>query len=174
MSSEKAELPGEEHAWGWREHLADVSAAASRLVSTRLAIFREELTVKTVLAAKGFAFVVVAAAMAVSTLLSLAALIAALFAKLFGSWILGILATVVLYGAGASGAAWAGIRAFSRARPFDFPATADELAQDRVALAAALAPAEPEPETETEAEVGTAPSRGIPVDLEDRFRAGSE
>ena len=174
MSSEGAELPGEEPAWGWREHLADVSAAFSRLASTRLAIFREELTVKTVLAAKGFAFVVVAAAMAVATLLSLAALIAALFAKLFGSWILGILATVVLYGAGASGAAWAGIRAFSRARPFDFPATAEELSRDRDALSAALAPPEPEAESEAEVAGETPPARGIPVDLEDRFRAGSE
>jgi len=171
MSSEGAELPGEEHAWGWREHLADVSAAASRLLATRLAIFREELSVKAIFAAKGLAFVVVAAAMAVGTLLSLAALIAAIFAKLFGSWILGILATVILYGAGAGGAAWAGIRALSRAKPFDFPATAEELSRDRVAISAVLAPEEPEVETTGE----MAGSRAVPADdLEERFRAGSE
>jgi uncharacterized membrane protein YqjE len=171
MSSERVELPGEEQAWGWREHLADVSAAASRLFATRLAIFREELSVKAFSAAKGFAFVVVAAAMAVATLLSLAALLTALFAKLFGGWILGILGTVVLYGAGAAGAAWAGVRAFSRARPFDFPATAEELSRDRATLSAALAQAEPEAEVTGEA----VPSRRTPVDdLEDRFRAGSE
>ena len=171
MSSERAELPGEEQAWGWREHLADVSAAASRLLATRLAIFREELSVKAVFAAKGFAFVVVAAAMAVATLLSLAALLTALFAKLFGSWILGILATVVLYGAGAAGAAWAGARALSRVRPFDFPATAEELARDRAALSGTLAPSEPG----VEGAAGTAGSRDVPADdLEDRFRAGSE
>jgi len=171
MSSERVELPGEEQAWGWRDHLADVSAAASRLLATRLAIFREELSVKAVFAAKGFAFVVVAAAMAVATLLMAAALIAAVFAKLLGGWILGILATVVLYGAGAAGAAWAGARAFSRARPFDFPATTEELARDRATLSAALAQAEPETEVTDEA----VPSRAIPADdLEDRFRAGSE
>lgn len=171
MSTQRAEPPGEEHGWGWREHLADVSAAASRLLATRLAIFREEASVKAVFAAKGFAFVVVAAAMAVGTLLALAALIAAIFAKLFGSWILGILATVVLYGAGAGGAAWAGVRALARVRPFDFPATAEELSRDRAAVSAALAPLEPEGETTGETGV---PREGSMEDLEERFRAGSE
>jgi hypothetical protein len=93
------------------------------------------------------------------------------FAKLFGSWIWGILATVVLYGAGATGAAWAGVRAFSRAKPFDFPATAEELSRDGAALSAAFAPAQPEDETA----VATTTSRETPVDdLEGRFRAGSE
>ena len=171
MSSERAELPGEEEqAWGWREHLADVSAAVSRVVATRLAIFREEASVKAVLVAKGFAFVVVAAAMAVATLLSAAALIAAVFAKLFGSWILGILATVVLYGAGAGGAAWAGFRALTRVRPFEFPATAEELSRDGEAIASALGP--PPSDATIDA---TESRRDTPVDdLEDRFRAGSE
>ena len=171
MSSERAELPGEEQAWGWREHLADVSAAVSRLLATRLAIFREELSVKAVFAAKGFAFVVVAAAMAVATLLSLAALLTALFAKLFGSWILGILATVILYGAGAGGAAWAGVRALSRVRPFDFPATAEELSRDRATISETLAPREPEAEAADDA---GEPRSLTADDLEDRFRAGSE
>ena len=171
MSDDRAELPGDEHAWGLREHVADVSAAASRLIATRLAIFREELSVKAVFAAKGFAFVVVAAAMAVGTLLALAALIAALFARLFDSWILGIPATVVLAGAGAGGAAWAGARALLRVKPFDFPATTEELSRDRATLSAALAPEAPE----TEAIDDTAAPREVPVDdLEGRFRAGSE
>lgn len=171
MSADGAELPGEER--GWRDHVADVSTAASRLLSTRLAIFREELSVKAVFAARGLAMAVVAAAMAIGTLLLAAALIAAIFAKLFGSAILGILATVVLYGAGAAGAAWAGVRALGRVRPFEFPATAEELSRDRAALSAALAPEAPE---EPEAGRGgdtTAPLE-VPVDLEDRFRAGSE
>ena len=170
MESERAELPGEEHAWGWREHLADVSAAISRLLATRLAIFREEASVKAVYAAKGFAFVVVAAAMAVATLLSAAALIAAVFAKLFGSWILGILATVVVYGAGAGLAAWAGVRALTRVRPFEFSATAEELSRDREAIAAVLTPTASDEGTIDD----TQPRRDVPVDLEDRFRAGSE
>ena len=53
MSSERAELPGEEAERGWREHLAEVSAAASRLLSTRLAIFREEASAKAVSLARG-------------------------------------------------------------------------------------------------------------------------
>jgi uncharacterized membrane protein YqjE len=171
MASEGAELPGEEQAWGWREHLADISAAISRLLATRLAIFREEASVKAVFVAKGFAFVVVAAAMAVATLLSAAALIAAVFAKLFGSWILGILATVVIYGAGAGGAAWAGFKALTRVRPFEFPATAEELSRDREAIAAALTP----PASDAGTMDDTEGRRDVPVDdLEDRFRAGSE
>src|SRR5215470_3943691 len=142
MSSETGELPGEEDERGLRDHLADVSTAASRLLATRLAIFREELSVKAVLVARGFAFTVAAAAMAVGTLLMAAALLAAVFAKLFGSLILGILATVVLYGAGAGGAAYAAVRALTRAKPFEFPATGAELARDRETIAAALAPEE--------------------------------
>jgi uncharacterized membrane protein YqjE len=170
MNSERAELPGEEPERGWREHLAEVSTAVSRLLSTRLAIFREEASAKAAALARGFAFTVVAAAMAVGTLLMAAALIAAVLAKLLGSLILGILATVVIYGAGAGVAAWAGIKALSRVKPFDFPATAEELARDRDTVAAALAPEEP-----VDAAIPVT-SRGEPTmdDLEDRFRAGSE
>ncbi len=170
MSTERAELPGAESEPGWRERLAEVADAASRVVSTRLAIFREELSVKAILVARGLAFAVAAAAMLVGTLLLAAALLAAIFAKLFGSVILGILATVVLYAAGTGAAAWAGIRALGRAKPFEFPATAEELSRDKAALAAALAPAEP-PEA---AGAGEA-ARAVPIDdLEERFRAGSE
>lgn len=170
MASERAELPGEEAERGWRERLAEVSSAASRLLATRVAIFREEASVKAVLLARGFAFTVVAAAMAAATLLMAAALIAAVLAKLLGSVILGILATVVIYGAGAGAAAWAGIRALSRVKPFDFPATAEELARDRDTVSAALAPEEDVEET-----VSVTNPREAPVeDLENRFRAGSE
>jgi hypothetical protein len=170
MSSERADFPGEEAEQGWREHLAEVSAAASRLAATRLAMFREELSVKAVFVARGFAFTVVAAAMAVGTLLMAAALIAAVLAKLLGSVILGILATVVIYGAGAAAAAWAGIKALTRVRPFDYPATAEELARDREAVSAALAPPEPLGEA---IPVGT-PGQAPIEDLDERFRAGSE
>jgi hypothetical protein len=169
MSTERAELPGAEPEPGWRDHLAEVMGAASRLLSTRLAIFRQELSVKAVLVARGLAFAVAAAAMLVGMLLLAAALLAAIFAKLFGSVILGILATVLLYGIGAGLAAWAGISALGRAKPFDFPATAEELSRDKAALAAALAPAEPEEAMEGESRAGV-----VPEDLEERFRAGSE
>lgn len=170
MSTDRAELPGAEPERGWRDYLADVAEAASRVLSTRLAIFREELSVKAVLVARGLAFAVAAAAMLVGTLLLAAALLAAIFAKLFGSVILGILATVVLYAVGAGAAAWAGIKALGRAKPFEFPATAEELSRDKAALAAALAPVEP---LET-GEAGDA-ARGVLIeDLEERFREGSE
>ena len=41
-----AELPGEDAERGWRDYVADVSSAASRLLSTRLAMFREELVLR--------------------------------------------------------------------------------------------------------------------------------
>ncbi len=55
-------------------------------------------------------------------------------------------------------------------RPFEFPATGEELARDREALAAALAPEEPLSEGADVPQAG----REAPVDLEERFRAGSE
>jgi hypothetical protein len=43
MSTEEAELPGEEDERGWRERFAQVSAAGRPLLATRLEILREEL-----------------------------------------------------------------------------------------------------------------------------------
>ena len=170
MSTERAELPGEETERGWRDRFGEVSAAARALLRTRLAIFREELGVKAVLAARGMAFVVGAAAFGVGALLLGAALLAALFAKLFGSVILGILAAAVLYGAAAAGAAWAGVKALMRVRPLEFPATSSELARDFDAAAAALAP-----ERCLDEDVAGSETESPTVDdLEERFRAGSE
>ena len=48
MSTEEAELPGEEDERGWRERFAQVSAAGRPLFATRLEILREELAGKRV------------------------------------------------------------------------------------------------------------------------------
>ena len=51
MSTEKAELPGEEDERGWRDRFGEVTAAGQTLLATRLAILREELSVKAAVAA---------------------------------------------------------------------------------------------------------------------------
>ena len=170
MSTERAELPGEEEERGWRDRLAEVSAAGRALLGTRLAIFKEELSGKAVLAARGLAVVVVAAALAIGALLLAAALIAALFAKLTHSVILGILAAVILYGAGAAVAAWYGWKALSRVRPFEFPASTEEISRDVRAIVASLAAESGEKDDEFE----TDEDEEAVADLEERLRAGTK
>lgn len=170
MSTERAELPGEDEERGWRDRFEEVFAAGRALLATRLAILQEELSAKAVIAARGLAFVVVAAALGVGALLLGTALLAALFAKLFNSVVLGILAAVVLYGAGAAGAAWLGMTTLMRVRPFEFPAAAEEISRDLEAVAAAVA-------LETgDGDDGFEPSvdEEAVADLEDRLRAGTE
>lgn len=169
MSTDRAELPGEDEERGWRDRFAQVSASGRALLATRLAILQEELAGKAILAARGIAVAVVAAALGIGALLLVAALLAALFAKLFGSVILGILAAVVLYAAGAAGAAFYCWKALSGVRPFEFPATGRELSSDFEAIGAVF-DAGSEDEESGEAE----PSDEPVDDLEERFRAGSE
>ncbi|HTR04823.1 MAG TPA: phage holin family protein [Thermoanaerobaculia bacterium] len=169
MSTERAELPGEDAERDWRDRLAEVAASGRALLATRLEIFRAEASAKAVLAARGLAFVVVAAALGVGALLLGAALVAALFAKLLHSIVLGILAAVLLYALGAGLAAKAAFSALTRVRPTEFPETARELARDWEAASAALAPDVEEDEDGP----GGAPA-GPVDDLEERFRAGSE
>ncbi len=170
MSTEKAELPGEEDERGWRDRIAEVAAAGRALLATRLAILKEELSAKAAVAARGLVAVVVAAALGIGALLLLAALLAALFAKLFGSVVLGILAAVFLFAAGAAVAAVAAWKALSRVRPLEFPATRVELSRDWEAVAASLSPEVSEDEAREEA----GGEEGAIEDLEERFRAGSE
>jgi hypothetical protein len=170
MSTERAELPGEEDERGWRERIGEVSAAAKALVGTRLEILKEELSGKAALAARGLAAAVVAAALAVGALLLAAALLAAVFARLTNSVVLGILAAVLLYGAGAAAAGWFGWKALARVRPFEYPASTEEISRDVRAIAATLAPEtgaeEAGEETDTDEEAV--------ADLEARLRAGME
>ena len=167
MSTEKAELPGEEDERGWRERFAQVSAAGRPLLATRFEILREELAGKAAFAARGLVGAVIAAALGIGTLLLFAALLAALLAGLLKSWVLGILAALALYAVGAGAAAWVAFQALTRVRPLEFPAVSEELARDWQAVAASLS-AEPEPDSEDDG-----PDEPID-DIEERFRAGAE
>lgn len=146
------------------QRVAAAREKAAALAATRAAIFREELADKGAFAAKAVAGFAAAAFFGSLTLILATALIAALFSKLFGSAILGIAATLVLYLAIAAAGAVLGWRALERVQPLDFPATRADLAGDFDALAAAVA-APPEDDFEGDGEDG---------DLEGRFREGSE
>ncbi len=172
MSTDRAELPGEDAERGWRERIGEVAAAAQSLLATRVAIFQEEAAAKAELAARGIAAVLAAAALAIGALLLFAALLAAVFARLFGSVVFGILAAVVLYAGGAAAAAWFAWKSLSRVRPLEFPALAAELSRDWDAVAASLSD-----EVEAGGGGGEPDSAGeaeVVEDLEERFRAGSE
>jgi len=167
MSTEEAELPGEEDERGWRERFAQVSAAGRPLLATRLEILREELAGKAIFAGKGLIASVVAAALAIGALLLLAALLAAVLAGLLKSVVLGILVAIVLYAAGAVAAGWFAFQSLARVRPLEFPAVTEELARDWQAVAASLSP-EPEPDEDDD-------GPDAPIDdIEERFRAGAE
>src|SRR5262245_57222993 len=169
MSVERAELPDEDDQRSWRERLGEVADAGRSLLATRLAIFQEEASAKAILAAKGLAGVVVAAALGVGAVLLLAALLAAILAKLTNSVVLGILLAIVLYAAGAAVAAWLGFKALSRVRPLEFPEAGAEISRDIDAISAALAP-----EPEVEVNVASAGDEAEVADLEERLRRGSE
>lgn len=161
-----AELPGEEEERGWRDRIARVFSAAQSLLATRLEILREELAAKAIFAAKGLAGIVIAAAFGIGAVLLFAALLAAVFAKLFGSAILGILAAGFVYALGAGAAAQFAWRALTRVRPLEFPAVSAELSRDWDAVSASLSPDDEEDELTADAESVEG--------LEERFRAGEE
>ena len=146
------------------ERLHAVRVNASALFSTRAAILREELSAKSLLAARGFAGLALGVFFLAMALLLATALVAALFSKLFGSAILGVAATLVLALGVAAAGGYAGWKALAKVQPFDFPATTSELSRDFEALSAAIAPA---PESEDS-------GGGAAADLEERFRAGAE
>jgi len=174
MSSERAELPGEDDERGWRDRWREVASAGRTLAATRVAILREELSVKAVLAAKGIVAVVAALALGVGALLLGAALLVAVFAGLLKSLTLGILAALVVYAAGTAVLARIGWNALTRVEPLDFPATREELGRDWDAIQSALS-ADPDPEPEGEADDGgEAEAEAAAIDLEERYRAGAE
>ena len=172
MKDETAGLPEEDEERTWRARLSAVAGASRSLGQTRLAIFREELSGKAAFTARGLAGVALAGALGVGALLLFAALVAALFAKLFGSAVLGILAALVLYAALCAAAGWFGWKALSRVRPGEFPATAEELGRDWEAIRSSLAP-EAEPEDDLEPEGGPPDEEEI-EDLEKRLRGGGD
>ena len=163
--------PQEERGWG--DRIADVAAQAGDLLKTRLEIFREEAAEKAVHAARGAAGMAVAIGLAICALLLFAAFLAAVFAKLFGSVPLGILAAFVVYAGLAALAAWQGSRALAQVRPGEFPVTREELRRDAEALQAALSIGVDE-DAEEQAERAVRGGEAEVEDIEARFRAGSE
>lgn len=166
---------GEMEARGWADRIAGVAAQAGDMLKTRAEILREELAEKVEHAARGLAGMVIAFGLAACALMLLAALMVALLTKLFGSLILGILATFVMYGVAAALFGLQASKSFKRVRPEEFPATREELLRDveaiREAMSIGVSGEEPDdgvpapPSTRGEAEV---------EDLEARFRAGAE
>lgn len=176
---------------GWKERVASTTRAARALFATRAAIFREELAEKGALFGKAMVGLSIAALFGVLALLLLTALVAALFARLFGGPIAGITAAFVLYLVVAGGAGYFGWRSLSRVRPFEFPVTRDEIGRDLDAVReeppspdegpaspdalaaerASIRPGDDEDDDEEEDEEAEAVER---ADLEERFRAGSE
>lgn len=161
----------EMEARGWADRLGSAAAQASDLLKTRLEIFREEAAEKAEHAARGAAGMAIAIGLAACALMLLAALIAAVLTKLFGSVILGILGAFVIYGVAAALFGMQASKSLARVRPGEFPATRDELLRDAEAIRDALSirvsedgPGGP-PDSRGEAEV---------EDLEARLRAGAE
>jgi putative superfamily III holin-X len=159
----------------WSEKIAGLLEAGRRLAATRSAILREELSVKAGFFGRGLGALFLAAAFAMLALLLFTAWIAALFTKLLGGPVAGILAAFGLYLVIAAVMAMLGVRSLSRVKPGEFPVTKEELRKDWASLkAAAKPPQEPAPEPP---EVRAPPSPGSPHahdDLEARFRAGAE
>jgi uncharacterized membrane protein YqjE len=119
---------------GWRERFWRLGSAARRVVENRAAIFQEELREKTSALGKALASLGIAVLFFVLAGLLLTALLAAVLAKLLGSAVLGILATLVLYVLVGGVAAYVSVRALSRLRPFEFPATRREIDRDLEAV----------------------------------------
>jgi hypothetical protein len=136
---------------GWSERLESIRKAAGALIVTRVAIFREELSEKTSHLARGLAGVSIALAFGSVALLVFTGFLAAVFARLFGGAVWGLLAVFVLYGLIAGGAALFGVQSLRRIRPGDFPVTREELRKDWAAFETARsAPEEPEARDEDE------------------------
>jgi len=162
-----------EEAQSFGDRVAAAANATASLARTRLAIFKEEFSVKAAFAAKGMGAAAAAGAFAVAMILMLGALLVALFAALFHSLILGILAALVLYGAAAGGLGWMAWKSFSQVKPDEFPVTSAELAKDIAAVQSALQHDDDESPGDDDFEPPE-PDSGQVDDLERRLRAGAE
>ena len=145
-------------------------SAAAELFSTRSEIFGEELSRKGGHLARGIVAATLAATLAFLAFLLLAGLVAAFFARIFGSAWLGVLVALLLYAGGAALAAVLAIRAFGRVRPLDFPITSREISRDWEAVRRA-AGIEPEPGASPRL---PEPSIPPPEGFEERLREGWE
>lgn len=157
---------------GFVARLDRLISAAAELLSTRSQILGEELSQKGKYMGRGVVAAAVAATLGFLAFLLLAGLIAAFFARILGSAWAGVLAALVLYAAGAVGAAILAVRSFARVRPLDFPVTSREIARDWEAVrrAAGVAPA---PEASRTART-TADAAPAAEGFEERLREGWE
>ena len=160
---------------GYRERLRSALSSAADLLSTRAEIFGEEASQKAVYLGRGLGGFAVALATGSIAMLLLAALVAALFALLFGSTWAGILAALVLYAGAAAAGGFFGWKALRRVRPFDFPVTRAELRKDWEMLRSGFDRGE-ENKTAPDGSASPRSSSSLPPldDVEARFRAGSE
>ncbi len=175
----------EESERGFRERLAAVCKAASALFATRAAIFREEIAAIGGHFGKAAGGLGLAGAFGFLALLVFTAFLCALFARLFGSVLAGLLAVFVLYGVAAAISGVYGWKALSRARRLDFSASFGELRKDWEAVKLAQKKEEEESEDEDKEEEESAADARFSEealqrrdseegDFEARFRAGEE
>jgi uncharacterized membrane protein YqjE len=160
---------------GWRERLWAVGAALGRLLETRTAIFQEELAQKGDLLGKALLGFFVALLFGTIAGLLLTALLAALLARLFGSPVLGILVTLVLYLGVAAGAGAVAVKKLSRLRPFEFPATRSEIDRDLEAVrqAAGVGAREPRGEGPDTRDLPAGARGETTEEMEARLREGA-
>jgi hypothetical protein len=172
MRDNETPAPEEAPEETWRQRLHGFFEVLGGLLSTRAAIFREELAASAAALGSAIGAFVLAAALAWIALLLLTAGIAALLSRLLGGPIAGILATFVLYAAAAGLAVTLGVKALKRVN-FEFPVTREEIRKDWQALRASASPRPPEP-SGGEGETAYESRQLSSDDLEARFRAGSE
>ena len=169
------ELPGPEEVAEetWSQRIKSYLESLGSLLSTRAAIFREELGVKAGALGRAAVAFFLAATFAWLSLLLLTAGIAALLSRLFGSPIAGILVTFVLFAAAAALAGYLGVKSLSRGNLLEFPVTGEEIRKDWRTITRAAVP-EPPPSDGGEGETAVAAVPSSSDDLEARFRVGSE
>jgi uncharacterized membrane protein YqjE len=159
MQDEQGEVVEPPGLW---ERIGYAWDAARDLVATRREMFGTELSKQLGLLGRGAVGLALAVALAGIAVLLLTALVATLFAMLFGSVWAGILATLVLYLVATAGAGLFAWKSVAKVR-FDFPATRQGLEEDWSAVRDAISPP-PDRDGDDER----------PLDVEQRFRAGSE
>lgn len=180
MPEEVVETP-EESERGFGERLASVRKAVAALLATRAAIFREELAAIGGHTARAAAGLGLAGAFVFFALLVLTAFLCALFARLFGSLLIGFFAVFLLYTVVAAVSAVFGWKALARARALDLSRSREEFQKDWEAVRLALKKEEEKREDEEEAIADTRFSEEASrrreaeeEDLEARFRTGGE